>query len=210
MGVIRRYVSTNGTKILDICDDVIATNQDSYFNGDGYAIQLRGGVVTTNIYSTVTFTFEDSQLHIYNNAYDSRYPYYQALYMAKEDEGTNAEAWQAEILNSNNPDYVNRICYYGQGVAALKVPSGSASYNGGTHYVVNTHAQIATNIPVFENLEDAEAYVYASDEASRLRALSAAINYQEVPSVNPDKYMSAQLNLLRRRLLAKVRNGAST
>ena len=65
-----------------------------------------------------------------------------------------------------------------------------------------------TNVPIFDTQEHANAYMESDDVAIRQNLIRTyAVNYASttpIPAENPNKYISAQLNLMRRRLLQFV------
>ena len=85
------------------------------------------------------------------------------------------------------------------------------NYDGLVWAYTSATLEVATNIPVFTSNELAYAYVRANTQEDARQAIRQAVNYRvEYPEVVGEKFTSAQLNLLRRRLLDKVRNSAST
>ena len=79
------------------------------------------------------------------------------------------------------------------------------NYDGLVWAYTNATLEVATNIPVFTSNELAYAYVRANTQEEAKQAIRQAVNYQvEYPEVVGDKFTSAQLNLLRRRLIKLV------
>ena len=76
------------------------------------------------------------------------------------------------------------------------------NYDGLVWAYTNATLEVSTNIPIFRSNELAYAYVRANTQEEALQAITKAVNYRvEYPEVVGDKFTSAQLNLLRRRLI---------
>lgn len=176
-------ITTIDHRTLVLLDDITVSEREEYINGDEYSFQFTGHEEYENQYGTVIhYDFIDSWISTINGLDpDPEYNIRHALYLSY----TESPDPIAPILMFYNPNNVNAIAYTRTGTNQDNIPG---DFTTSTTYAPEMYAELAINIPVFETLEEAQDYVEAADEVSRITALKKAYNYHYPAEAEGDEF----------------------